>query len=79
MKKKDYGIILITVGFINSILFFLAGIVITALGGGTWEMMQQSKKIMTAAMIDWYGLMAGVLCIVIGTIVYNIYDSKENG
>lgn len=76
MKKDMY--FFIGAGVFIQFVAFIAGIVITIIGGNDWEIMRESSKIMMAAYIDWLALMFGVVLTVGSAIVYNILEKHNN-
>lgn len=68
---------LIGLGIVIMMFGFIAGIIITAIGGNSWELMQGSPKIMLAFQIDqlttWFGLMLTI----VASVAWNVIDKKS--
>ena len=75
MKKEDYATVGITCGLMFAIIGFIAGIIITAVGGG-WETMQRSELLMNLWRVDWCVLMGSIGIIIANTIWYVALESK---
>ncbi len=69
--RKDYAYLLLTIGGLALAIAFIVGMILSMIGG-SWEMMQQSEKIMIAWQINLAGAIIGLFNTIIGIIMYNI-------
>ena len=80
-RLKDYKLELceglISFGMFVMFIGFIAGIVITIIGGNNWELMKESPKIMMAFWIDELVMWSGLLLTIGSAVAYNIEDRKE--
>ena len=68
---------LIGLGIVIMIFGFMAGIVITAIGGNNWELMKESPKIMMAFWIDELVMWSGLFLTIGSAVAWNILDKKS--
>lgn len=79
MQKEDKKALceyIIGAGIFITMIGFIAGIVITAIGGNNWDLMKESPKIMLAFQIDQLQMWAGAIVIISGATAWNIIDKK---
>lgn len=77
MQKKTFCEMLMTIGILIMMSWFIVGIVITAIGGNNWELMKESPKLVVAFWIDQLIIWSGLFLTVGSAVAWNILDKKS--
>lgn len=77
MTKKTFCEMLMTIGILIMMSWFIVGIVITAIGGNNWELMKESPKLVVAFWIDQLIIWSGLFLTVGSAVAWNILDKKN--
>lgn len=77
MTKKTFCEMLMTIGILIMMSWFIVAIVITAIGGNNWELMKESPKLMFAFWIDQLIMWSGLFLTFGSAVAWNILDKKN--
>lgn len=75
--KKALCEMIMGLGIFVMAIGFVAGIVITVIGGNNWQLMQESPKVMLAFFIDQLQMWTGLGITIGAATVWNVMDKKD--